>query len=57
MFITQFYPRLGADAKTLQTAAPFLMYSTSKYSEPVWCRTAHTRLIESALDRRHAHSH
>ena len=36
----------GAEAKTLRTAALFLVYCTA----PVWCRSAHTRLINSVLN-------
>ena len=40
----------GAGPKTLQTAALFLVYSTAEYCAPVWCRSAHTRLIDSVLN-------
>ena len=40
----------GAGAKTLQTAALSLVYSTAEYCAPVWCRSAHTRLIDSVLN-------
>ena len=39
----------GADAKTLRTAALSLVYSTAEYCAPVWCGSAHTRLIDSVL--------
>ena len=39
----------GAGAKTLHTAALSLVYSTAEYCAPVWCRSAHTRLIDSVL--------
>ena len=39
----------GADAKTLRIAALSLVYSTAEYCAPVWCRSAHTRLIDSVL--------
>ena len=39
-----------ASAKTLRTAALFLVYSTAEYCAPVWCRSAHTRLIDSVLN-------
>ena len=39
----------GAGAKTLRTAALSLVYSTAEYCAPVWCRSAHTRLIDSVL--------
>ena len=40
----------GAGAKTLRTAALSLVYSTAEYCAPVWCRSAHTRLINSVLN-------
>ena len=40
----------GADTKTLLTATLSLVYSTAEYSAPVWCRSAHTRLINSVLN-------
>ena len=40
----------GAGAKTLRTAALSLVYSTAEYSAPVWCHSAHTRLIDSVLN-------
>ena len=40
----------GAEAKTLRTAALSLVYSTAEYCAPVWCRSAHTRLIDSVLN-------
>ena len=40
----------GAGAKTLRTAALPLVYSTAEYCAPVWCRSAHTRLIDSVLN-------
>ena len=40
----------GAGAKTLRTAALSLVYSTVEYCAPVWCRSAHTRLINSVLN-------
>ena len=40
----------GAGAKTLHTAALSLVYSTAEYCAPVWCRSAHTRLIDSVLN-------
>ena len=40
----------GADAKTLHIATLSLVYSTSEYCAPVWCRSAHTRLIDSVLN-------
>ena len=40
----------GAGAKTLRTAALFLVYSTAEYCAPVWCRSVHTRFIDSVLN-------
>ena len=40
----------GADAKTLRIATLSLVYSTAEYCAPVWCRSAHTRLIDSVLN-------
>ena len=40
----------GAGAKTLRIATLSLVYSTAEYCAPVWCRSAHTRLIESVLN-------
>ena len=40
----------GAGAKTLRIATLSLVYSTSVYCAPVWCRSAHTRLIDSVLN-------
>ena len=40
----------GAGAKTLRTAALSLVYSTAEYCAPVWCRSAHTRLIDSVVN-------
>ena len=40
----------GAGAKTLRLAALSLVYSTAEYCAPVWCRSAHTRLIDSVLN-------
>ena len=40
----------GAGAKTLRTAALSLVYSTAEYCAPVWCLSAHTRLIDSVLN-------
>ena len=39
----------GADAKTLRIATLSLVYSAAEYCAPVWCRSAHTRLIDSVL--------
>ena len=40
----------GAGAKTLRIATLSLVYSTAEYCAPVWCRNAHTRLINSVLN-------
>ena len=40
----------GAGAKTLRIATLSLVHSTAEYCTPVWCRSAHTRLIDSVLN-------
>ena len=40
----------GASAKALCTATLSLVYSTAEYCAPVWCCSAHTRLINSVLN-------
>ena len=40
----------GAGAKTLCIATLSLVYSTAEYCVPVWCHSAHTRLIDSVLN-------
>ena len=40
----------GAGAKTLRIATLSLVYSTAEYYAPVWCRSAHTRHIDSVLN-------
>jgi len=35
---------------TLRTATLALMYSTAVYCAPVWCRSAHTRLIDPTIN-------
>ena len=47
----------GAGAKTRRIAILSLVYSTAEYCTPVWCRSAHTRLIDSVLNDEIAHSH
>ena len=37
-------------AKTLRIATLSLVYLTAEYCAPVWCRSAHTRLIDSVLN-------
>ena len=40
----------GAGVKTLRIATFSLVYSAAEYCAPVWCRSAHTRLIDSVLN-------
>ena len=40
----------SAGAKTLRIATLSLVYSTAEYCAPVWCPSAHTRLIDSVLN-------
>ena len=40
----------GAGTKTLCIATLSLVYSAADYCAPVWCRSAHTRLIDSVLN-------
>ena len=40
----------GAGAKALRIATLSLVYSTADYCAPVWCRSAHTHLINSVLN-------
>ena len=40
----------GAGAKTLRIAALSLVYLTDEYYASVWCRSAHTRLMDSVLN-------
>ena len=40
----------GANAKTLRIATLSLLYSTTEYYAPIWCRSAHTGLIDSVLN-------
>ena len=40
----------GAGAKTLRIATLSLVYSTAQHCAPVWCCSAHTRLIDSVLN-------
>ena len=40
----------GAGAKTLHIATLSLVYSTAEYCVPVWCRSAHTHLIDNVLN-------
>ena len=41
---------IGRGAKTLRTAALSLVYTTAEYCAPAWCHSAHTCLIDSALN-------
>ena len=40
----------GTGTKTQPTATLSLVYSTAEYCAPVWCRSAHTRFIDSVLN-------
>ena len=40
----------GTGAKTLRIATLSLVYSTADYCAPVWCRSAHTYLIDSVFN-------
>ena len=40
----------GAGAKTLRISVLSLVYSTAEYCTLVWCRSTHTRLIDSILN-------
>jgi len=40
----------GARATTLRTATLALVHSTTEYCVPVWCRSAHTRLIDPTIN-------
>ena len=40
----------GAGETTLCTATVALVHSTAAYCTPVWCRSAHTRLIDPAVN-------
>ena len=40
----------GTGAKTLRIATLSLVYSAAEYCAPVWCCSAHTRLIDSVLN-------
>ena len=40
----------GAGPKTLRTGALSLVYATAEYCALVWCRSAHTRFIDSVLN-------
>jgi len=40
----------GAGETTLRTATLALVHPTAEYCAPVWCRSAHTRLIDPAIN-------
>ena len=40
----------GAGATTLRAATLALVHSTAEYCVPVWCRSAHTRLIDPTIN-------
>jgi len=40
----------GAGATTLRIATLALVHSTAEYCTPVWCRSAHTRLIKPTIN-------
>jgi len=40
----------GAGATTLRTTTLALVHSTAEYCAPVWCRSAHARFIDSAIN-------
>jgi len=40
----------GAGATTLRTATLALVHSTAEYCTPVWCRSAHTCLIDPTIN-------
>ena len=40
----------GAGAKTLRITTISLVHSAAEYCAPVWCRSAHTRLIDNVLN-------
>ena len=42
--------RLGAGTTTLRTATLALVHSTAEYCAPVWCRSAHIRLIDPTIN-------
>ena len=46
----------GAGATTLRTATLVLVHSTAEYCAPVWCRSAHSHLIDPRHQRRLANS-
>ena len=41
----------GADAATLRMSVLVLVFSTAEYCAPVWCRSSHTHMLDSELNR------
>ena len=41
---------LGASAQTLRTTALALIFCNDEYCAPVWCRSAHTHLIDKTMN-------
>ena len=40
----------GANTSTLRTGALALVYSAAEYAAPAWCRSAHTRKLDTTLN-------
>ena len=40
----------GASATTLRTSALALVYSAAEYASPAWCRSSHTKKLDSVLN-------
>jgi len=40
----------GANAPTIRTAALAIVFSAAEYAYPVWCRSAHNKKLDVALD-------
>ena len=40
----------GASTPTLRTSTLALVYAPAEYYAPVWCRSAHTRLVDASLN-------
>ena len=45
----------GADAATLRISILALVFSTAEYCTPVWCRSSHTHMLDSELNRAMLH--
>ena len=41
----------GADATMLHISVLALVFSTAEYCAPVWCRSSHTHMLDSELNR------